>query len=124
MSTWTHVVGCIRIDGIPAIGHKKQTVIDALGPMCTFEEWRDDSTLPQGSEGGLQYQVIQYSNGLPWLAIPVWGDLRDFDSIEEIRSWWTTLLPKLGVVRDAVLLVQIEGQDDVILTHERTPCQK
>jgi hypothetical protein len=115
MSAWTHVVGCIRVDGISFLGVSVQKLEQVLGPICTFENWRDDSTLPRGSEGGLQYRVIEYDKGLPWVSIPIWGDLRDFDSADEIEKWWNETLPKLGMIRDAVLHIQVEMQEPKIL---------
>ena len=118
MSIWTHVVGCIRVDGLPGITSKLSDVKEAIGPMSTFENWNDESTIPSGSEGGLQYQIIEYQGGLPWLAIPIWGDLRDFDSPEEIATWWNELLPKLRMVRDAVLHIRVEGREPIILAYK------
>lgn len=120
MSTWTHVVGCIRIDGLPQFNRGgKATVEQLLGPICTFEKWNDESTLPRGSEGGLQYQIIEYDKGLPWLAIPIWGDLRDYDSAEPIKKWWDETLAKFQIVRDGILRVAVEGQEPVILVFKR-----
>lgn len=123
MSIWTHVVGCIRVDNIPAIKPNARALVDAaLGPMCTYDDWRDDSTLPQGSEGGLQYRVIEYSTGVPWVAIPVWGDLRDYEDATAIRKWWDETLPKLAkagiLIRDAIMQVRVEGQEPIVLTHK------
>ncbi len=118
MSTWTHVVGCIRVDGLPQLGSKLAAVQAALGPICTFDKWDDSSKLPRGSEGGLQYQIIEYATGLPWLAIPIWGDLRDFDSAAKIENWWEGLLKELSFIRDAVLSVQVSGKEAIILTYK------
>ena len=109
MSTWAHVVGCIRIDGIKELGASLEKLEKTLGPMCTWENWNDNSTLPRGSEGGLQYRVIEYNNGMPWVAVPVWGDLRDYETPDGIVAWWKNILPKLGIVRDAILQITING---------------
>lgn len=118
MSTWTHVVGCIRVDGIAMLGCSVAELKNTLGPLCTFEDWNDESTLPRGSEGGMRYEIIEYDKGLPWVAIPVWGDLRDFgaDDVAEIEKWWAETLPRLGMIRDAVLHIQTEGMEPKILT--------
>jgi len=116
MSIWAHVIGCIRIDGILAIGDDKKDIEKIIGPMSLWDSWNDDSTLPVGSEGSLQYKIIEYADGLPWLVIPIWGDLRDYENISEIKKWWEELLIKLGIIRDAVLLIQIEGNEQIILT--------
>jgi hypothetical protein len=64
----------------------------------------------------LQYEVIEYDSGLRWLCIPIWGDLRDYEDTAEIETWWNKLLPKLGMVRDAVLHIQVEGREATVLT--------
>lgn len=125
MSTWTHVVGCIRIDGIPhgfEDCDKVEDIEKIFGPMCLYDAWNEESTLPRGSEGSLQYRIIEYYTGLPWLAVPIWGDLRDYDSVEEIKEWFNGILSKLDFrVRDAVLHVQVECEEPVILTYKDEP---
>ena len=118
MSVWTHVVGCMRIDGVPKIGlgPRRMEIETVFGPMCLFDNWNDDSTLPRGNEGGLQYQIIEYDKGLPWIAVPIWGDLRDFDDVEGIEHWWEETLAKFPTVRDAVLQVAVEGKTPVVFS--------
>jgi len=123
MSQWTHVVGCIRVDGLPKIieEHKIENIEKILGPMCLFDKWNDESTLPRGSEGSLQYQIIEYYHGMPWVVIPIWGDLRDFDNPKIIQSWWNKTISKLdstATIRDAVIYLEVEGEKSLILTHE------
>lgn len=119
MSIWTHVVGCIRVDGLPSFGNKVSELEDIIGPMCLWDSWNEASTLPKGSEGGLQYKVIEYGTGLPWVVIPIWGDLRNFEyeQIETIKKWWNELMPRLDV-RDAVLRIETEGHEAKIFSAE------
>jgi hypothetical protein len=121
MSIWTHVVGCVRVDGLPGIVPKctKEAIRETIGPMSLFDDWNDKSKLPSGSEGSLHYEIIEYDFGLPWIAIPFWGDLRDFDNPDEIKKWWSELLPKLGMIRDAVLRVEVEGGNSYIFEAEK-----
>lgn len=125
MSKWTHVVGCIRIDGMPTIAptHTVEAIQDVLGPMCLFDNWDDASVLPRGSEGSLQYQVIVYNTGLPWIAIPIWGDLSDYTDDVEIKKWFESILKKFsdfskGIIRDACLRVQVEGNEPILLQNK------
>ena len=115
MSSWTHIVGCIRVDGIPTMGNRTSDISKALGPMSTFEQSNDSCTLPCGSEGSLQYRVIEYDSGLPWIAVPIWGDLRDYDDVEGITTWWKDTLQKFPMLRDAVLRVRVEGKEPITL---------
>lgn len=118
MSTWTHVVGNIRVDDLPGITSHLRDIEKTIGPMSLWGAENDGCTLPQGSEGSLQYKIIEYSKGLCWITIPIWGDLRDVDSHQAIEKWWDELMPKLGLIRDAVLRIQVEGKYPIILTWE------
>lgn len=122
MSTWTHVVGCIRIDGTPSLGDSIEEVKKIIGPICLYDNWKEESTLPRGSEGSLQYGIIEYEKGLPWIAIPIWGDLRNFWDENFIKEWWKNLLTKFDEnsywIRDAVLKIQVEEKPCILLTEE------
>jgi hypothetical protein len=123
MSMWTHVCGIIRVDGLVGIDPSAtvENIKAKLGPICLFDDWHDDTKLPNGSEGSLQYEVIEYAGGLPWLAIPIWGDLRDFADLEFIAKWWEDTLKELGFIRDAVLYAETEAGDSVVLKNNPEP---
>lgn len=118
MSTWTHVVGCIRLDGLPRLLPEFTVgqIEDAIGPECRFDKWNDASTLPRGSEGSLQYRVIEYDTGALCVAVPFWGDLRDYGDLRELEIWFRTTLKKFKLVRDAVMTAYVEGGKSIILT--------
>jgi hypothetical protein len=120
MSLWTHFVGNIRVDGVPNYcGVSIEDIKSILGPISMFDDW-EDSILPTGSEGSLEYRIIEYYTGIPWVTIPIWGDLRDFgsdDDIESVKQWWSDTLKKLAWVRDAVLLIEVEDGKTLTLTH-------
>ena len=131
MAQWTHIIGCIRIDGLPGVveSHTVENVKKIFGPMCLFDDWNEKSTLPLGSEGGLQYQVIEYYHGIPWVVIPIWGDLRNFgpEDILIITDWCEQILAKLEkesfIIRDAILQSEPEGFPQTILTKDgEFPC--
>ena len=115
MSTWTHVVGCIRVDGLPTLGSNIAGIEQKIGPMDLWDKPNGNCKLPTGSEGSLEYKIIKYSNGLPWLSIPIWGDLRSYENFDEIREWFTALLKELVGIRDAVLAVDCREQHRVLL---------
>lgn len=125
MSIWAHVVGAVRIDGLPGVFEEDavEDIERRLGPMCLWDteglRWNEKSTLPRGSEGSLQYKVLEYNGGLPWVIIPIWGDLRDVDNVTEISKWWHATIPKLGFIRDAVLSVSIRGVITTLTYEER-----
>ena len=121
MSIWTHVVGAIRIDGLPQMieTDTADSISKIIGPMCLWEDdnWDKKSTLPCGSEGSLQYKIIEHDKGLSWIIVPIWGDLRDYDDVNEIRQWWNNLIDIAlkDRVRQAVLQISVEGRSPVIL---------
>lgn len=126
MSTWSHVAGTVRLDDLSFIAKPLRNTVseieEIIGPMCTFEEWNDESTIPRGSEGGIEYKVCQNDDGsLCRFNIAFWGDLRDFDTedCESIVTWFRDLCEckfgniteSLVSVRDAVLKYYTEFED-------------
>jgi len=123
MSMWTHVCGIIRVDGLPRLDTNAtvEKIKVKLGPICLYNDWHDDTKLPCGSEGGLQYEVIEYDSGLPWLAVPIWGDLRDFDDLDAIKKWWNETLADLKFIRDAILFAKTEAGKEITLRYAEEP---
>jgi hypothetical protein len=109
----------------------------------TSEEW-DHCTVPCGSEGSLQYQITPYNrrdHGVCWGYVAIWGDLRDFgrEDVPKIATWFNKALSELRKphgfkpvdqmtqhekaiwalstfqIRDAVLCIEVEGQDGMTL---------
>lgn len=119
MSVWTQVVGCIRIDGIPKVDREKYSVNaikEILGPIYKYDD--DDDILeacklPVGSEGSLQYAITEYHDGMPWVAVSIWGSLRDYSDSVEIVRWVEGLIETLTAqgywIRDGVLRIEVEG---------------
>jgi len=114
MSLWTHVTGVIRIDGIPKFNDKYTTkeLSSFIGKSWPFNDLidyyklcresnlpytnpLDNCTLPYGSEGSVDYIIHEYNTGMPWVVVTFWGDLRDYDSPEEVIDWAKKLLDKL-----------------------------
>ena len=120
MSIWTHVVGAFRIDGGPILSSRLSQIERVLGPISSFEH-PTGCKLPLGSEGSLQYRIVEYDTGLPWAIVSVWGDLRDYDDIEEIKRWWAETLSSFPLIRDGILRVQVEGLKPVVLQNEDSP---
>ena len=84
--------------------------------VCSFnDEFLNGCKLPMGSEGSLQYKIIEYDNGSPWVTIPIWGDLRGFDNSDKIKMWFYQMLNELNeyaIVRDAV--ININNSNNVL----------
>lgn len=121
MSQWTHVTGCIRFDGLPGAiqDHTVENVKKYLGNTCEFfserEDW-DKCNVPCGSEGSLQYKVLEVGGGLIWLTVAIWGDLRSYDNVTEIKEWFERVTHIKGLsVRGAVLEIEVENQATIVL---------
>lgn len=122
MSIWTHVNGCIRIDGVPQLDLKSdvQDVVDIMGNTCDWEDseeiW-EKCTVPKGSEGSIQYKILKVGDGMVLWTIPIWGDLRDYDNVKEIEDWFMGIIANPDVwIRSAVL--EIEGGEYKVITYK------
>lgn len=109
MSQWTHVNGCIRIDGIPGY---EPDVSSIMGRQAGWDDLLPSEGIPAGSEGSIRYQVLRVGTGCVLFTVPIWGDLRNFGAsiAPEIDAWFTRIMTDLpvGSVRDAILRVDIE----------------
>lgn len=127
MSKWTHVSGVIRIDDFSFISRRKRntskTVEKIIGPMCLFEKWNNDSKLPTGSEGSVEYKVIQDKDesSLARFTVVFYGDLRDYDDLQEIKEWFIKLREEIEasdnemIYRDAILKAWVESTDKPLI---------
>lgn len=47
--------------------------------------------------------------------IPIYGDLRDYSNIEEIKSWFNGVCDSIGMIRDAVISIDVEyGAQEIV----------
>lgn len=127
MSTWTHVSGVIRINDLSFITHDKRntskTVEKIIGPMCLFDKWNKNTKLPTGSEGSIEYKVIQNKNesSIARFTVVFWGDLRDYDDLDEIQQWFIQLKKDIEddkhvmLYRDAVLKAYVECTNESLV---------
>lgn len=71
MSVWTHVAGVIRVDCIRCICEQPE-----------FNKIFDACNIPMGSEGPLDFRVIENpeKDSLAAYTVVIFGDLRDFGS--------------------------------------------
>lgn len=127
MSKWTHVVGTIRLDDYSFISKpKRNTAKDVekiIGPTCSFKKWNNNTKLPTGSEGSVEYKVIQNrdESSVARFTVVFWGDLRDYDDLEEIKQWFMHLREELETTdnemmyRDAILKAWVEYTDKPLI---------
>ena len=108
MSIWTHVNASIRFDGIPALG----TTIANLGHTCQFDSsekiW-GECNVPCGSEGSLQYRLWKTGDGLVWYNAMIWGDLRDYDDIQQILDYLNKIIQG-HIIRCGITAIHCEQQ--------------
>lgn len=133
MSVWTHIAGVIRIDDLRLEEHPHEEIVEkidsVIGKECLWsspkEIWEDavanpTKYMPMGSEGSLQKSI--WINPDPSCAaayvVSIWGDLRDFDNVEEIKEWFNSICGKMWV-RNAVITIECEdGNSDVVVYEE------
>lgn len=130
MSTWTHVNGAIRLDTI--IGINQHKVEEILGRIITFDklEAESDTTLPLGSEGTIEYQLVSYGwgNDLANSSVLIYGDLRDYENLGNVIDWFRgvirniqTNVDVLGfMVRQGVIEAYVESQRGVLCSVIKT----
>lgn len=90
MSIWTHVAGCVRVDGISFIDPSPLELLDRLGVIRTYDD--DDcfeTKIPCGSEGSLRYDiwVNPSASSVAMYTVSIFGDLRDYDDLEGVKDW-------------------------------------
>jgi len=121
MSQWTHVNGCIRLDGMPGFPeHSKSRLVAVLGQTVRYDDDEDKwegCTVPMGSEGSIQYDIIENPSGnaLSRYAVIIWGDLRDYEEVEKIATWFGEIINQWKMVRSAILEIDVEGKGAIIL---------
>lgn len=125
MSDWTHVAAIFRVDGIRAIAPDPD-FDEVFGKECLFESpvevWDDanehpEAYLPLGSEGTLEKSVWVNPDRSCMAAytVSVFGDLRDFSSIDEIMEWFERCCGKCWI-RQAAITVENEWSGEVRTT--------
>ena len=120
MSQWTHVAGVVRIDDLPCL---KATDWDGyFGKQCLWNDdcWEDarnhpEDYLPMGSEGSLRSQlwVNPDTHQLAAYTIMIFGDLRDYDTPQEIIDWFKKKVADIPMVRQAVISVELESSEPI-----------
>ena len=113
MSIWTHVAAVIRVDcfkyGEDDESNEDRFNFDALvGKEIHFnddkEKWEyarehKDEFMPFGSEGGLTKLIWENpnKNTLPTYTITIFGDLRDYDQLDEILEWFKKVCDRFHI---------------------------
>ncbi len=109
MSQWTHVNASIRFDSIMGMGLPSK---EELGVICRWEDenWAD-SVLPKGSEGSIEYTIVKTGskNSIANTVIVFTGDLRDYEDLDEILTYFKTLT-KGKFIRSGILEISVEYQ--------------
>lgn len=129
MSQWTHVCGCIRIDRLFEKADR-EVIRNALGKTLMWESpaemWDEAENHPErytpyGSEGGIEYDIWENPNYdcMAAYTVSIWGDLRDYSSVNEITNWFNKILYDSNlIIRDAVLSIDVEYQCKATLVYK------
>jgi len=121
MSQWTHVCGCIRVDALRFLGiDEKENIERVLGHIVNYGDSSYETTIPCGSEGSLNYQIIENpdKSSMAAFTVPIWGDLRDYGDVEEIKNWFKSACDKL-MIRNAVINIEVEYCEDVTYVYHK-----
>ena len=118
MSQWIHVVAAIRYNYLHGINE------NAIEPGCfgymrgyTEDDTREiednvcvsSPSIPTGSDGSLSYRIVN-EGGLASRNVLFYGDLRDYDDVDEILKYFASVTDsKKYSVRNAVLEIEVEG---------------
>jgi hypothetical protein len=93
----------------------------ALGEVITYDhvglfgdnnENCPNSHIPCGSEGSIEYEIIENpsKSALAAYVVAIWGDLRDYDDTDEIAAWFNKVLYDSGLfIRQAILTIECEN---------------
>ena len=109
MSTWTHVCGAIRFDGM-LVKHQ---------PALKMIESQINHEIPTGTEGPLDLNLYYtgyeegMSSSMNIATLVVSGDLRDFNNADIVWDWVKDLVQRLKpyiLPRQIALLVEVEGK--------------
>ncbi len=113
MSIWTHVNAAIRFDGIPGVAPQTRPDLGNTYHYDDDESVFSECNVPCGSEGSLQYRLVEYDTGLPWLAAHIWGDLRDYENIDAIVAYLTRIVAG-QIIRSGIAEIAVEGQPEQV----------
>jgi len=118
MSQWTHVAGIIRVDSFWGIIMQPDQTAELLRRI-----FKDP---PKGSEGAAKIDMLitREHNSMSWGHLCISGDLRNVGETEEdiqsIVTWFKDCLGQFPanklMARDAVLSIEIEYKDKILLT--------
>lgn len=121
MSQWTHVNASFRLNSIERIPDEdlikifgKQVDYYGMSKIEYDEKWNikdKHKYLPIGSEGTLKMSIWHNpdTSCMASTTVSVFGDLRDYDSFEEIEEWFNKCCFAL-FIRQAVCQVEVEGR--------------
>ena len=122
MSQWTHVNASIRFDSILGQGIITEK---ELGKMCKWEDkdtshW-EDSKLPCGSEGSIEYEIVQTGgeNSMAAQVVVFAGDLRDYDDDKEILNYFKSITEN-KMIRSGILEIDVEYKTKLIFIFDST----
>lgn len=107
MSTWTHITGTIRFDGIADLMPSPE-----LGNTCNYsseEKLWDSCNVPCGSEGSLQHNLQTNPDSMAKWVATFWGDLRDYEDEEEVINYFNRIVEG-RMIRQGIFSFEVESR--------------
>lgn len=116
MSVWAHVNGSVRVDSIRMLGKPDFSKIFI---KSLWDDTNSNCNMPEGSEGSLDFRVIENpdKDSLSAYTVSIFGDLRDYskDRLQDIKDWFERVLKECGMIRQAILQIDFEDDDKVYI---------
>lgn len=116
MSVWTHVNGSIRVDSIRMLGKPDFSKIFI---KSLWENTNTNCNMPEGSEGSLDFRIIENPNkdSLAAYTVSIFGDIRDYskERLQDIKDWFERVIKECGMIRQAILQIDFEDCDKVYI---------
>ena len=128
MSTWTEVIAAFYIGGDAADPDMDILLSSIMGDPyghINFGHLHEDDMasikVPCGTEGPLMWEVNlgSHDDSFHRACVSVWGNLRDFTDILQIRTWFATVVNEFrahGILYSAVCTAS-NGSMRLTLTH-------
>lgn len=121
MSQWTHVNASIRFDGLLGMGLPTKA---ELGEVCRYEDedissW-DDSILPCGSEGSIDYKIVRNpnTNSMAAMVVVFFGDLRDYSDSTGILEYFKRITEG-KMIRSGILEIEVESSEPLLYRFDK-----
>lgn len=128
MIRWTRVAGVVRIDGITFLNQTdwkaffgKEVHFDSPNEVWDDANENPEEFLPYCSEGSLTTTLWTNPNEdlVAAYTLSIFGDLRDYDTPQDIIDWFKKKIDAIPLVRQAVITAELEFGETLTWTYQK-----